>query len=98
MREGDPVRITGVGPNTVYRITPAGELPSVYGGGSADLLLDLVPARCDVHALGESYRTGLIDLRVAVGDAPSRRFVFAPAHPARRRIERFAVDTCLAGQ
>jgi hypothetical protein len=47
-----------------------------------------------VHALGESYRTSLIDLRVAVGDAAPRTFVFTAAEPVRRRIERFAVDTC----
>ena len=93
----DAVRVAGVGPNTVYAVTPAGELPTLTGDGSVDLLLDLVPARCDVHALGESYRTSLIDLRVAVGDANPRVFVFAPAEPVRRRIERFAVDTCRAG-
>ncbi len=93
----DALRITGVGPNTVYSVTPAGELPTLGDDGSVDLLLDLVPSRCDVHALGESYRTSLIDLRVAVGDANPRVFVFAPAEPVRRRIERFAVDTCGAG-
>jgi hypothetical protein len=91
---GDAVRITGVGPNTVYTATPAGDLPTLDDSGSADLLLDLVPSRCDAHALGESYRTSLLDLRVAVGDAEPRVFVFAPAEPVRRRIERFAVDTC----
>ena len=94
----DAVRVAGVGPNTVYAITPAGELPTLTGDGSVDLLLDLVPARCDVHALGESYRTGLIDLRIALGDAEPRPFVLAPADPVRRRIESFAVDTCLAGE
>ena len=90
----DAVRITGVGPNTVYTATPAGDLPTLGDSGSADLLLNLVPSRCDAHALGESYRTSLIDLRVAVGDAEPRTFVFAPAEQVRRRIERFAVDTC----
>jgi hypothetical protein len=93
----DAVRVTGVGPNTVYTITPAGDLPTLAGGGSADLVLDLLPARCDVHALGESYRTSLVDLRIALGDAEPRPFVLAPAEPVRRRIESFAVETCLAG-
>jgi hypothetical protein len=92
----DAVRVTGVGPNTVYTITPAGDLPTLAGGGSADLVLDLLPARCDVHALGESYRTSLVDLRIALGDAEPRPFVLAPAEPVRRRIESFAVETCLA--
>jgi hypothetical protein len=93
----DAVRITGVGPNTVYTATPAGELPTLGDRGSVDLEVDLVPSRCDTHALGESYRTGLLDLRVAVGDAEPRSVVLAPAEPVRRRIERFAVDTCRAG-
>jgi hypothetical protein len=92
----DAVRVTGVGPNTVYTITPAGDLPTLAGGGSADLVLDLLPARCDVHALGESYRTSLVDLRIALGDAEPRPFVLAPSEPVRRRIESFAVETCLA--
>ena len=92
----DAVRVAGVGPNTVYAVTPAGELPTLTGDGSVDLLLDLVPARCDVHALGESYRTSLVDLRIALGDAEPRPFVLAPADPVRRRIESFAVDTCRA--
>jgi hypothetical protein len=90
------VRIDGVGDNTVYVIEPEGDLPTLGAEGSVDLVLDLVPARCDVHALGESYRTSLIDLRVAVGDAAPRTFVFKAADPVRRRIERFAVDTCRA--
>jgi len=92
----DAIRIQGTRPNIVYVITPAGDLPTLGPEGSVDLLLDLVPSRCDVHALGESYRTSLIDLRVVVGDAEPRTFVFAPAEPVRRRIERFAVDTCRA--
>ena len=93
----DAVRIAGVGPNTVYAINPAGALPTLTGDGSVDLVLDLVPSRCDVHALGESYRTSLVDLRVALGDAEPRPYVLAPAEPVRRRIESFAVDTCRAG-
>jgi hypothetical protein len=90
----DPVRIDDVGDNTVYVIDPEGDLPTLGADGSVDLVLDLLPSRCDVHALGESYRTGLIDLRVSVGDAAPRTFVYEAAEPVRRRIERFAVDTC----
>jgi hypothetical protein len=92
----DAVRIAEVGGNTVYTVTPVGNLPTLAGGGSVDLVLDLFPSRCDVHALGESYRTSLIDLRVAMGNAAPRTFVFAPDDRVRRRIERFAVDTCRA--
>ncbi len=94
----DAVRIAGVGPNTVYAITPVGDLPTLSGDGSVDLLLDLEPARCDAHALGESYRTSLVDLRIALGDAGPRPFVLAPADPVRQEIEAFAVDTCLGGR
>ena len=92
----DAVRVADVGPNTIYAITPAGNLPELAGVGAADLVLDLFPARCDVHALGESYRTSLIDLRIALGDAEPRRFVLAPAESVRPRIESFAVETCRA--
>jgi hypothetical protein len=90
----EPVRIDDVGDNTVYVIDPRGDLPTLGAEGSVDLVLDLLPSRCDVHALGESYRTSLIDLRVAVGDEPARTFVFMAADPVRRQIEQFAVDTC----
>ncbi len=93
----DAVRVTGVGPNTVYAITPTHHLPTLTGEGSVDLLLDLEPSRCDAHALGESYRTSLIDLRIALGGAEPRPFVLAAPEPVRRRIEAFAVETCLAG-
>ena len=92
----DTVRITGLGSNTVYSITAVGDLPTLVDRPETlDLLL--VPARCDVHALGESYRTSLIGLVVALGDAEPRPYVLTPEPALRRDIEAFAVDTCLAG-
>jgi hypothetical protein len=90
----DPVHLTGIGSNTVYTITATGQLPTLAGQGSVtvDLLLD--PARCDVHALGESYRTSLIGLVLAVGDESPRPLVLTPEPDVRRRIEAFAVETC----
>jgi hypothetical protein len=93
----DPVRVTGVGSNTVYSSTAAGPLPTLDGAGSATLEVDMVPARCDVHALGESYRTGLVDLVIGLGDAEPRPFVLTPPDDVRRRLETFAVETCRAG-
>lgn len=93
----DPVRVTGTGANTVYTITPVGPLPTLAGDGPAVLVIDMLPARCDPHALGESYRTSLIDLVVALGDAEPRPFVLTPEDDVRRRLETFAVDTCLSG-
>jgi hypothetical protein len=90
----DPVRVTDTGSNTVYDISAAGPLPTLTGAGPATLELDMVPARCDVHALGESYRTGLIGLVVALGDRAPRPFVLVPADDVRRRLESFAVRTC----
>jgi hypothetical protein len=89
----DPIRVTGTGSNTVYDITAVGPLPAL-GGGSTTLQLDMVPARCDVHALGESYRTGLIGLTIAVGDDTPRPYVLTPDDDVRRRLEDFAVTTC----
>jgi hypothetical protein len=89
----DPVRVTGTGSNTVYDITAVGPLPTLVDG-SAGLQVDMVPARCDVHALGESYRTGLIGLVIAVGEAAPRPFVLTPADHVRSSLESFAVTTC----
>jgi hypothetical protein len=92
----DPVRVVRTGSNTVYAVTAVGPLPTLRGAGTGTLTLDLVPARCDVHALGESYRTGLIDLTVALGEDEPRPFVLTPADDVRRRLETFAVETCRA--
>jgi hypothetical protein len=89
----DPVHVTGTGSNTVYDITAVGPLPTLVEG-SAVLEVDMVPARCDVHALGESYRTGLIGLVVALGDGAPRPLVLTPADDVRSSLESFAVTTC----
>lgn len=91
----DPVRVTGTGSNTVYDITAVGPLPTLVDG-SAVLEVDMVPARCDVHALGESYRTGLIGLVVALGEFAPRPLVLTPADDVRSSLETFAVTTCRA--
>jgi len=89
----DPVRVTGTGSNTVYDITAVGPLPTLVADPVV-LLVDMVPARCDVHALGESYRTGLIGLVLALGDAAPRPLVLTPADDVRSSLEAFAVTTC----
>jgi hypothetical protein len=93
----DPVRITGTRDNTVYTVTPVGSLPTLWEG-AVTLVVDMLPARCDPHGLGESYRTSLIDLVVALGDADPRPYTFTPDDAVRRRLETFAVDTCHAGR
>lgn len=90
---GDPVRVTGIGSNTVYSIRAVGPLPTLRESPVV-LELALLPARCDTHALGESYRTGLIGLVLAVGDDDPRPLVLTPDDDVRRRLETFAVDTC----
>jgi hypothetical protein len=97
---GDPVRVTDVGSNTVYAVGAVGPLPTLDAGAAADPAVDVVlrmrPARCDVHALGESHRTGLVGLVVALGDAEPRPVVVTPGEEVRRRLETFAVETCRA--
>jgi hypothetical protein len=90
----DPVRIVRVDPNTVYDVTAVGRLPTLEGQDDVAAVLRLDPARCDVHALGESYRTGLIGLVVALADREPRPFVLTPDPAVRQRIEAFAVQTC----
>ena len=90
----DPVRVTGIGSNTVYDISAVGALPTLGESGSVTLRVDMLPARCDSHGLGESYRTSLIGLLVALGDGEPRLFVLTPEPDVRRQLETFAVDTC----
>jgi hypothetical protein len=92
----DPVRIAGARPNTIYTVTPVGSLPTLREG-TETLVVDMLPSRCDPHGLGESYRTSLIDLVVALGDADPRPYTLTPEDAVRRRLETFAVDTCHAG-
>ena len=91
----DPLRVIDIGSNTVYSIRAVGPLPTLR---EQPVVLDLlmIPARCDTHALGESYRTGLIGLVLALGDDDPRPFVLTPEDDVRRRLETFAVDTCLS--
>ena len=96
-RATDPVRLTRVDPNTVYDVSAVGRLPTLDGDGAVTAVLRLLPARCDVHALGESYRTSLIGLVVALGDREPHAFVLTPEPAVRQRIEAFAVETCLGG-
>jgi len=49
-----------------------------------------------VHALGESYRTGLIGLVLALVDGEPRAFVRTPEPAEGARLEAFAVETCRA--
>lgn len=93
----DSVRLTRVDSNTVYDITVVGRLPALERQDAVTAVLRLDPARCDVHALGESYRTSLIGLVVALGDREPHSFVLTPDSAVRQRIETFAVDTCRGG-
>jgi len=90
----DPVHITRVDPNTVYDITAVGRLPRLVAQDAVTAVLRLHPARCDAHALGESYRTSLIGLVVALGEREPHPFVLTPEPAVRQRLETFAVDTC----
>jgi hypothetical protein len=89
----DPVRVTGTRSNTVYDLTAVGALPTLRNG-SVELQVDMVPARCDAHALGDSYRTGLIGLDIAVGKKAPQPYVLTPADDVRHSLETFAVTTC----
>ncbi|MGY1697672.1 hypothetical protein ACI780_22475 [Geodermatophilus sp. SYSU D00814] len=93
----DPLRVTGVGSNTVYAVDATGPLPTLDDEPAVEVVLRMRPSRCDVHALGESYRTGLVGLVVALGDAEPRPVVVTPDPEVRRRLETFAVETCRAG-
>lgn len=92
----DPLRVTGIGSNTVYAVSATGPLPTLGAGPAVELILRMRPSRCDVHALGESYRTGLVELVLALGDAEPRPVVVTPGDEVRRRLETFAVETCRA--
>jgi hypothetical protein len=93
----DAVRVTGTRPNTVYDLTPDGRLPTLRHGREVSFDLTMVAARCDVHALGESYRTGIIGLVLALGDGDPHPYDLVPAPDVRAQLETFAVTTCRGG-
>ncbi|NYJ06116.1 hypothetical protein [Petropleomorpha daqingensis] len=94
----DAVRVTGTRPNTVYDLSTDGRLPTLrHGGGEVSFDVTMVAARCDVHALGESYRTGIIGLVLALGDGDPRPYDLVPAPDVRARLETFAVTSCRGG-
>jgi hypothetical protein len=81
----DPLRVTGVGSNTVYAVSAPRPLPTLDDRPAVEVVLRMRPSRCDVHALGESHRTGLVGLVVALGDAAPRPVVVTPDPEVRRR-------------
>jgi hypothetical protein len=93
----DVVRVTGTRPNTVYDLTTDGRLPALRHGAEVSFPLTMVAARCDVHALGESYRTGVIGLVLSVGDGDPRPYDLVPPPDVRAQLETFAVTACRGG-
>jgi hypothetical protein len=92
----DAVRVTGTRPNTVYDLRADGHLPTLRRG-EVTFALTMVAARCDVHALGESYRTGIIGLVLALGDGDPRPYDLVPPPDVRAQLETFAVTACRGG-
>jgi hypothetical protein len=92
----DPLRVTGTRPNTVYDLRADGRLPTLRRGEVA-FDLTMVAARCDVHALGESYRTGNVGLVLALGDGDPRPYDLVPPADVRAQLETFAVTACRGG-
>jgi hypothetical protein len=93
----DPVRVTGTRPNTVYDLTADGRLPTLRRGAEVSFAVTMVAARCDVHALGESYRTGVVGLVLSLGDGDPRPYDLVPPPDLRARLEAFAVTSCRGG-
>jgi hypothetical protein len=91
------VRVTGTRPNTVYDLTADGRLPTLRHGGEVSFPLTMVAARCDAHALGESYRTGIIGLVLSLGDGEPRPYDLVPPPDVRTQLETFAVTSCRGG-
>jgi hypothetical protein len=93
----DAVRVTGLRPNTVYDLSADGRLPTLRDDAEVTFALTMVAARCDVHALGESYRTGIVGLVLAVGDGDPRPYDLVPAPDVRAQLKTFAVTSCRGG-
>jgi hypothetical protein len=94
---GDAVEVTGTRPNTVYDLTAHGRLPTLRHDGEVSFDVTMRAARCDVHALGESYRTGIIGLVLALGDGDPRPYDLVPPPDVRAQLETFAVTACRGG-
>jgi len=93
----DAVEVTGTRPNTVYDLAADGRLPTLRHDGEVSFDVTMTAARCDVHALGESYRTGIIGLVLALGDGAPRPYDLVPPPDVRAQLETFAVTACRGG-
>jgi hypothetical protein len=93
----DAVRVTATRPNTVYDLEADGRLPALRHDGEVSFALTMVAARCDTHALGESYRTGIIGLVLSLGDGDPRPYDLVPPPEIRAQLEAFAVTSCRGG-
>ena len=60
----------------------------------AELALQVIPTRCDGHALAENKRAGLLGAYVGVGDAPPRLTTVVPDDAIQARLKAFAVEGC----
>lgn len=96
----DPVTVTGLGGHIVFSVrSPVTTTPLVTLGAAdreAELPLELVPTRCDGHALAENKRAGLLGVYVALGAGEPRLVTVVPAPAVQSRLADFAVEGCRA--
>ncbi len=89
------------GANIIFQVLPEPtDVPVLVlepGQASGEALLELVPTRCDAHALTESKRTSLVNVYAALGQDAPHLLTITPSAATRRRLEAFAVSGCRAG-
>jgi hypothetical protein len=95
---GERVVVDGLGAHVVFAVrsdpprTPLGVLAPDQD--RLDIPLELVPTRCDAHALAENKRLSLLGVYVALGNGAARLTTVTPDPASRARLEQFAVAGC----
>ena len=95
---GGRVVVSELGAHIVFSVRPErARTPLLVlepGEATAEAELELVPTRCEPHALAENKRMGLLGVYVGLGDAAPRLTTVVPDDATRARLTTFAVEGC----
>jgi hypothetical protein len=95
---GDRVVVSELGAHIVFSVRPErARTPLLVleaDEQTAEAELELVPTRCEPHALAENKRMGLLGIYAGLGDAEPRLTTVVPDDATRARLTTFAVEGC----
>ena len=81
-----PLQVGDVGGTTLFAVVAQGTPATVRPGAPLRIPVELLPQRCDGHAIGESKRGYAFSVRVAAGDEPEALVTVEPSADWQDRL------------